>query len=83
MEYPILDKDSFESAFSDKEVHLIFHKVYDKFRLENKIVNKIIESLKNGSLTSYQIDQIFKKESRESFAEERIATMGRLSELHS
>jgi len=78
---PILDKDSYESAFSDKEVHFIFHKIYSRFPLENKIVKKIIERLKKDTLTSSQIDGLFKDEKREYLAQERIATMGRLSEL--
>jgi hypothetical protein len=81
LENPILDKDSFESAFSEKEVQFIFHKIYGRFRLEKKIVEKIIESLKKESLTSNQIDQLFKSEHPEFITEERIATMGRLSEL--
>jgi len=81
LENPILDKDSFESAFSHKEVEFIFHKIYSKFRLENIIVRKIIELLKKGSLTSSQIDDVFKNEHKEFIPEERIATMGRLSEL--
>src|SRR6266487_3658236 len=63
LENPILDKDSFESAFSDKEVQFIFHNIYNRFRLEKKIVRKIIEWLKKESLTSSQIDQLFKEES--------------------
>ena len=81
LENPILDKDSFESAFSDKEVQFIFNKIYSRFRLENKLIKKIIEWLKKESLTSSQIDQLFKQENRKSFTLERIATMGRLSEL--
>jgi hypothetical protein len=81
LENPILDKDSIESAFSDKEVQFIFHKIYSRFPLENKIVKKIIERLKKESLTSTQIDELFKEENRKSFTVERIATMGRLSEL--
>jgi hypothetical protein len=81
LENPILDKELFESAFSDREVHFIFHQIYNRFRLENKIIRKIIEWLKKESLTSSQIDQVFKNERRKSFTVERIATMGRLSEL--
>jgi len=81
LENPILDKDSFESAFSDKEVRFIFYNIYKRFRLENKIVKKIIEWLKIETLTSSQIDSLFKEENRKTFTVERIATMGRLSEL--
>jgi len=81
LENPILDKDSIEFAFSDKEVHFIFYKIYDRFRLEKKIADKIIGLLKKQSLTSNQIDQLFRNEYPEFIAEERIATMGRLSEL--
>jgi len=81
LENPILDKESYESAFSDKEVHLIFHKVYSRFPLENRIIKKIIEGLKKENLTSSQIDGLFKDEKREFLIQERIATMGRLSEL--
>jgi hypothetical protein len=81
LENPILDKDSFESAFSDKEVQFILENIYKRFKLENKIVMKIIECLKKESLTSRQIDQFFIEENRKSFTLERISTMGRLSEL--
>ena len=81
LENPIIDKDSIESAFSDKEVQFIFHSIYNRFRLEKKIVEKIIERLKEESLTSHQIDQLFRNERPEFITEERIATMGRLSEL--
>lgn len=80
-ENPILNKNSFESAFSDEEVSFIFRKIYPKFRIEKKIVNQLIEWLKHESLTSSQINELFKKEKRQYFLEERIATMGRLSEL--
>jgi hypothetical protein len=78
---PILDKDLFEAAFSDKEVSFIFHKIYSRFKLEAKIVNNIIEWLKKKSLTSSQIDELFRSELTEFVPEQRIATMGRLSEL--
>jgi len=81
LENPILDKESYESAFSDKEIDFIFHKIYGRFPLENKIVKKIIERLKKDTLTSSQIDGLFKDEKRNFLTEERIATMGRLSEL--
>jgi len=81
LENPVLDKESYESVFSDKEVQFIFHRIYNRFPLENKIVKKIIEWLKRETLTSTQIDQLFKAEKRENFTLERIATMGRLSEL--
>lgn len=78
---PILDKDLFEAAFSDKEVSFLFHKIYSRFKLEAKIVNKLIEWLKKKSLTSSQIDELFRSEFPEFIPEQRIATMGRLSEL--
>jgi hypothetical protein len=81
LENPILDRDSYESAFSDKEVRFIFHKLYSRFPLESKIIKKIVETLKKDTLTSSQIDVIFKDEKRNFLTEERIATMGRLSEL--
>ena len=81
MENPILDKESYESAFSDKEIDFIFHKIYSRFPLENKIVKKIIERLKIDTLTSSEIDRLFKDEKKDFLTEERIATMGRLSEL--
>jgi len=81
LENPILDKDLFEAAFSDKEVYFIFHKIYSRFKLEEKIVKNIIEWLKKESLTSSQIDELFKREHSEYISEQRIATMGRLSEL--
>lgn len=77
---PILDKDLFEAAFSDKEVSFIFHKIYSRFKLE-AIVNNIIEWLKKKSLTSSQIDELFRSELTEFIPQQRIATMGRLSEL--
>jgi len=80
-ENPILDKDSFETPFSDRETQFIFHKIYNRFRLEKKIVEKIIEWLKKETLTSQQIDQLFRDVRPEFITEERIATMGRLSEL--
>ena len=81
LENPILDKDLFETAFSDKEVYFIFHKIYSRFKLEAKIVNHIIELLKKKSLTSSQIDELFRRDLTEFIPEQRIATMGRLSEL--
>jgi hypothetical protein len=81
LENPILDKESYESAFSDKEIDFIFHKIYSRFPLENKIVKKIIESLKIDTLTSSEIDGLFKDEKKVFLTEQRIATMGRLSEL--
>jgi hypothetical protein len=81
LENPILDKDLFEAAFSDKEVYFIFHKIYSKFKLEEKIVKNIIEWLKKEPLTSSQIDELFKNEYTDFIPEQRIATMGRLSEL--
>jgi hypothetical protein len=78
---PILDKGLFEASFSDKEVSFIFNKIYSRFKLEAKIVNSIIEWLKKKSLTSSQIDELFRSELTEFIPEQRIATMGRLSEL--
>jgi len=81
LENPILYKDLFEAAFSDKEVSFVLHKIYSRFKLEAKIVKNIIEWLKKKSLTSSQIDELFRSELTEFIPEQRIATMGRLSEL--
>lgn len=81
LENPILDSDSLESAFSDKETQFIFNKIYSRFSLEKKIVNKVLLNLADRSLTSSQIDEIFASEKKGFLNEERIATMGRLSEL--
>jgi hypothetical protein len=81
LENPILDNDSLDSAFSDREVEFIFHRIYGRFPLETKIVKKIIERLKADVLTASQIDELFGNEKKDFLTEERIATMGRLSEL--
>jgi hypothetical protein len=78
---PILDKETLKTPFSDSEIQFIFQKIYPKFRLEIEIVRKIIDWLKKEKLTSNQLDQLFKDANRKYYAKERIATMGRLSEL--
>ena len=78
---PILDKETLKISFSDPEIRFIFRKIYPKFRLEIEIVHKIVDWLKKEKLTSNQLDQLFKDANRKYFAKERIATMGRLSEL--
>lgn len=55
--------------------------IYKRFSLEKKIREKIIKWLKKESLTSQQIGQIFRNERPEFITDERIATMGRISEL--
>jgi hypothetical protein len=81
LENPILDNERVNSSFSDDEVSFILSKIYPRFKLENKIVHKIVEWLKNEKLAANQLDQLFKAENRKDFVKERIATMGRLSEL--
>ena len=71
-------------------------KIISKFQLENIIIKKISETLKEKNLTSDEIDKIYKNEmmtfysdlepeDREqllrTLTQGRVATMGRLSEL--
>lgn len=78
---PILDEEKFERSFSDEETRFILQEIYPNFELENKLIKEIIEQVKIKRLTSKEIDPIFQKEHRKQFTEERVATMGRLSEL--
>ena len=70
LENPILDKYLYESAFSDREVYFILHKIYDRFKLEKKIIHTIIELLKKEPLTASRIDELFKNENRKSYTVE-------------
>ena len=81
LENPILDKEILIIPFSDSEIQFILKKIYPRFRLEAKTVHRIVDWLKQEKLTSNQLDQLFKDANRKYFMKERIATMGRLSEL--
>jgi len=97
---PIIAQEKFERALSKEETEFILEKIIPKFDLENRIVKKIIISLKKRELSSNEIDVIFeeekmkhfeslegelsskrKNEIKQSIVQERVATMGRLSEL--
>ena len=78
---PIINEYRFDSSFSDQEIRFIFHNIYPKFVLENKIIHKIINTLKQKDLKSDEIDVFFEEENRKDVTVERVATMGRLSEL--
>ena len=78
---PILDEEKFERSFSDEETKFIIKEVYPNFKLENKLIKEIVKQLEIKRLTSKEINEIFQKENRKQPIEERVATMGRLSEL--
>lgn len=98
MKNPIIDDEDYSRAFSDDEVKFIFTKILPQFNLENIIVQRILIELKNKNLTASEIDEIFLQEKKKYFessksgmsskdlsetvVSERVATMGRLSELH-
>lgn len=85
MENPLLDGDNFNSNFSDEEVKFIVTKIIPRFKIENIIVKTILKELKTKKLSSEDIDDIFKKvmtKHEDTVTSERVATMGRLSELN-
>lgn len=85
MENPILDGVHFDSNFSDEEVKFIVTKIIPKFDLENTIVKAILKELRSKKLSSNDVDNIFKnvmKKHDVTVTSERVATMGRLSELN-
>lgn len=96
MENPVIDNDDFSHPFSSDEVKSILNNIISRFMLENKIVERILNEIKNKDLTPNSIDQIFEDEKIKYFTssndvnkesllktitQERVATMGRLSEL--
>jgi len=99
-ENPVINQQKFDSAFSKPETEFILGKIIPKFPLENRIVKKILNELKDKSLTSNELEKIVANEKIEYYSEkdgtlskkrlqqlqqttiqERVATMGRLSEL--
>ena len=78
---PILDEKNFKHSFSDQESKFIFKTIYPKFPAENKIIQKIIDELKEKNLVPDDINEIFQREGRKDFRAERVSTMGKLSEL--
>lgn len=98
MENPIIDDQEYNKTFSDDEVRFILEKIIPKFQFEKIIVDKILNELRNKTLSSDEIDKIFTSEKKtfclalnvsaqdmakllNSITQERVATMGRLSEL--
>jgi len=98
MENPILDNEDFSHSFSDEEIQFIKNEIIPKFDLENKIIQKISEKVKEKNLTSNDVDEIFrdeklkyyskeeipskqKDEILQTITQERVAMMGRLSEM--
>lgn len=99
LENPIIDRDQYDHLFSSEEIDFIFNKIIPRFKLENTIVNKILNALYEKELTSDEIDKIFEDEKlhyyqkkkpigkkeiaefQKEIVRERIATMGRLSEI--
>lgn len=85
MENPILDGEHFDSNFSDEEVKFIITKIISRFKIEDIVVKTILKELKTRKLSSDDLDSIFKKvmvKHVDTVTSERVATMGRLSELN-
>lgn len=58
LENPLFKKD-FTKVFSNEEVQLIHSEIISKFKTEQQIIKDIIEELKQKTLTSNQIQDIF------------------------
>lgn len=91
LENPIIENEKFDSAFSSEETEFIMEKIIPQFKLEFRIVQRILNELKGKNLTSDDIDKIFSDEKTkyynkkgdvlQTIVQERVSTMGRLSEL--
>jgi hypothetical protein len=94
---PILDEYKRDRAFSEEERKFIISRIIPKFKLEKILVDRIMSEVKNRELTAEDINEIIDNEKKkytqmnpkeklsllkEEYAtQQRIATMGRLSEL--
>jgi hypothetical protein len=94
---PILDEYKRDQAFSEEERKFITSRIIPKFKLEKMIIDRIMKEVKNKKLVSEDIDEIIYDEKNkyremnpkedltllkdEYATQQRIATMGRLSEL--
>ena len=94
---PILDLHKRDQAFSEEERKFITNRIIVKFRLEKIIIDRIMNEVKNKELASEDVDKIIYNEKTkyketnpkedltlldEKYSkQQRIATMGRLSEL--
>ena len=97
---PVIDNRQSDVAFFRDEVNFIVQNIIPRYTLEKIIMDKILEELKKGSLTSNEINRIFKEEKAKYLknkkkrtidieialedkiiVQERVSTMGRLSEL--
>jgi hypothetical protein len=103
LDNPILTNGKLNETFSKQETKFIQNKIFPKFKLENIIVKRILNELKNRKLSSNDIDEIYQNEMVDYITKnkdvldktlvkstmkegvppvaERVATMGRLSEL--
>lgn len=74
MENPILDNEDFSHSFSDEEIQFIKNEIIPKFDLENKIIQKISEKVKEKNLTSNDVDEIFRDEKLKYYSKEEISS---------
>lgn len=97
---PVIDGEQKDTAFFSNEVNFIMENIISRYTLEKIIIELILDELKKRSLTSNEINEIFKN-TKKSFltdqnlsskqikdelddgtiVQERVATMGRLSEM--
>ena len=94
---PILDEKRKDISFSNDEVEFILKKIIPKFKLEKSVVDRILDEVKRRPIKAEDATRIYKEEkgkylklaSKQEIPflndkldkQQRIATMGRLSEL--
>jgi len=61
LENPIMISNDFSKVFSNEEVKLIYDEIFPQFKAETQIIKEVIKELKNKTMTSDEIQEIFRR----------------------